>query len=89
MAKIAFLGLGVMGFPMAGHIAVAGHDVTVYNRTSAKAEAWAAQHGGAHAATPAAAATGADFVLEPATDADMMGKHSKPKESLEVIYETV
>ena len=63
MAKIAFLGLGVMGFPMAGHIAVAGHDVTVYNRTSAKAEAWAAQHGGAHAATPAAAATGADFVL--------------------------
>ena len=44
MAKIAFLGLGVMGFPMAGHIAGAGHDVTVYNRTSAKAEAWAAQH---------------------------------------------
>ena len=58
MAKIAFLGLGVMGFPMAGHIAAAGHDVTVYNRTSAKAEAWAAQHVGAHAATPAAAATG-------------------------------
>ena len=51
MAKIAFLGLGVMGFPMAGHIAAAGHDVTVYNRTSAKAEAWAAQHVGAHAAT--------------------------------------
>ena len=63
MAKIAFLGLGVMGFPMAGHIAAAGHDVTVYNRTSAKAEAWAAQHVGAHAATPAAAATGADFVF--------------------------
>ena len=63
MAKIAFLGLGVMGFPMAGHIAVAGHDVTVYNRTSAKAKAWAAQHGGTHAATPAAAVTGADFVF--------------------------
>jgi len=63
MAKIAFLGLGVMGFPMAGHIAAAGHDVTVYNRTSVKAEAWVAQHGGAHAATPAAAAGGADFVF--------------------------
>jgi 3-hydroxyisobutyrate dehydrogenase len=63
MAKIAFLGLGVMGFPMAGHIAAVGHDVTVYNRTSAKAEAWVAQHGGAHAATPAAAAGGADFVF--------------------------
>ena len=63
MAKIAFLGLGVMGFPMAGHIAAAGHDVTVYNRTAAKAEAWVAQHGGAHAATPAAAAGGADFVF--------------------------
>jgi 3-hydroxyisobutyrate dehydrogenase len=63
MAKIAFLGLGVMGFPMAGHIAAAGHDVKVYNRTSAKAEAWVAQHGGAHAATPAAAAGGADFVF--------------------------
>ena len=45
MAKIAFLGLGVMGFPMAGHIAAAGHAVTVYNRTSAKAEAWVAQRG--------------------------------------------
>ena len=63
MAKIAFLGLGVMGFPMAGHIAAAGHDVTVYNRTSAKAKAWVAQHGGALAATPAAAAAGADFVF--------------------------
>ena len=63
MAKIAFLGMGVMGYPMAGHIAAAGHDVTVYNRTTAKAEAWAAQHGGRHAATPAAAAIGADFVF--------------------------
>ncbi|MEO0486655.1 MAG: NAD(P)-binding domain-containing protein, partial [Pseudomonadota bacterium] len=56
MAKIAFLGLGVMGYPMAGHLQAAGHDVTVYNRTAAKAEAWVAQHGGAMAATPAEAA---------------------------------
>ena len=47
MAKVAFLGLGVMGYPMAGHLAAAGHDVTVYNRTSAKADAWHKQHGGA------------------------------------------
>jgi 3-hydroxyisobutyrate dehydrogenase-like beta-hydroxyacid dehydrogenase len=52
-----------MGFPMAGHIAAAGHDVTVYNRTASKAENWVAQHGGALAATPALAAAGADFVF--------------------------
>ena len=63
MAKIAFLGLGVMGFPMAGHLAKAGHDVTVYNRTAAKAEAWAAKHKGRAAATPAEAARGQDLVL--------------------------
>ena len=63
MAKVAFLGLGVMGYPMAGHLAAAGHDVTVYNRTAAKAEAWVAQHGGAMAVTPREAATGADLVL--------------------------
>ena len=63
MAKVAFLGLGVMGFPMAGHIAAAGHSVTVYNRTASKAEAWVAKHGVAMAATPALAATGADFVF--------------------------
>ena len=63
MAKVAFLGMGVMGYPMAGHIAAAGHELTVYNRTKAKAEAWAAQHGGAWAATPAAAAMDADFVF--------------------------
>ena len=63
MAKLAFLGLGVMGYPMAGHLRAAGHDVTVYNRTTAKAEAWAAQHGGAFAATPRAAAEDCDFVL--------------------------
>ena len=61
MAKVAFLGLGVMGFPMAGHLQAAGHDVTVYNRTTAKAEAWSAQHGGAHAVTPREAATGAEI----------------------------
>jgi len=63
MAKVAFLGLGVMGYPMAGHLAAKGHEVTVYNRTAAKAEAWVAEHGGAHAATPAAAAAGKDFVM--------------------------
>ena len=63
MAGIAFLGLGVMGYPMAGHLAKAGHDVTVYNRTASKAQAWVAQHGGAMAATPADAAKGADFVM--------------------------
>jgi|GEM_PF-3207806 len=63
MSKVAFLGMGVMGYPMAGHIAAAGHEVTVYNRTAAKSEAWAAQHGGAAALTPAAAAADADFVF--------------------------
>ncbi|SCX92103.1 NAD(P)-dependent oxidoreductase [Paracoccus tibetensis] len=63
MAKTAFLGLGVMGFPMAGHLARAGHEVTVYNRSAAKAEAWAGQHGGARAATPREAAAGASFVM--------------------------
>ena len=63
MAKVAFLGLGVMGYPMAGHIAAKGHEVTVYNRTSAKAEAWVKEHGGNFAATPAEAAAGADFVF--------------------------
>jgi 3-hydroxyisobutyrate dehydrogenase-like beta-hydroxyacid dehydrogenase len=63
MARVAFLGLGVMGYPMAGHIAKAGHDVTGYNRTAAKAEKWAAEFGGAHAATPQEAAEGCDFVF--------------------------
>lgn len=63
MTKIAFLGLGVMGYPMAGHLQAAGHDVTVYNRTTSKAEAWAAQHGGAFAVTPKQAADGADLVM--------------------------
>jgi 3-hydroxyisobutyrate dehydrogenase-like beta-hydroxyacid dehydrogenase len=63
MAKVAFVGLGVMGFPMAGHLAKAGHEVTVYNRTRAKAERWVAQHGGRLADTPAAAAAGAELVF--------------------------
>ncbi|MCF6444499.1 NAD(P)-dependent oxidoreductase [Nereida sp. MMG024] len=61
--KIAFLGLGVMGYPMAGHLQKAGHDVTVYNRTTSKADAWVAEHGGALGKTPAAAADGADMVM--------------------------
>ncbi|CCE96102.1 3-hydroxyisobutyrate dehydrogenase [Sinorhizobium fredii HH103] len=64
MAKVAFLGLGVMGYPMAGHLKVrGGHDVTVYNRTAAKAERWAAEFGGCAAATPAEAAKGQEFVF--------------------------
>lgn len=63
MAKVAFLGLGVMGYPMAGHLQRAGHDVTVFNRTQAKARAWAETFGGQVAATPSQAAQGADFVM--------------------------
>ncbi|MDP3960809.1 MAG: NAD(P)-dependent oxidoreductase [Pseudorhodobacter sp.] len=63
MARVAFLGLGVMGFPMAGHLAAEGHQVTVYNRTAARAEAWVARFGGAQAATPALAAHGAELVM--------------------------
>ncbi len=64
MAKVAFIGLGVMGYPMAGHLKVkGGHEVTVYNRTTAKAEAWVNQYGGGHALTPADAAKDADFVF--------------------------
>jgi 3-hydroxyisobutyrate dehydrogenase-like beta-hydroxyacid dehydrogenase len=61
--QVAFLGLGVMGYPMAGHLAKAGHQVTVYNRSPAKAAQWVAQHGGRSAPTPAAAASGAEIVL--------------------------
>ena len=64
MPNVAFIGLGVMGYPMAGHLARrGGHTVTVYNRTAAKAEKWAAEHGGKAAATPKAAAEGAEFVF--------------------------
>ena len=63
MAKIAFLGLGVMGYPMAGHLKAGGHDVTVYNRSAEKAAAWVKQHGGKSADTPASAAKDADIVF--------------------------
>jgi 3-hydroxyisobutyrate dehydrogenase len=62
-SNVAFLGLGVMGSPMAGHLARAGHAVTVYNRTASKAAQWVEKNGGGSAASPAAAATGADIVL--------------------------
>src|ERR1044071_1881752 len=64
MAKLAFLGLGVMGYPMAGHLLKkGGHDVTVYNRTAAKAQQWAKEYGGRSAATPREAAKDCDFVM--------------------------
>jgi 3-hydroxyisobutyrate dehydrogenase len=64
MAKVAFVGLGVMGYPMAGHLkAKGGHEVTVFNRTAAKAEQWVSQHGGKSAPTPRQAAAGQDFVM--------------------------
>jgi 3-hydroxyisobutyrate dehydrogenase len=63
MAKVAFIGLGVMGFPMAGHLAAAGHEVTVYNRNQGKAEEWTKRHGGQVAATPAEAAAQQEYVF--------------------------
>lgn len=63
MVSVAFLGLGVMGYPMAGHLTAAGHDVCVYNRTTAKAESWVKQHGGRFAKTPQEAAKGAQIVF--------------------------
>lgn len=63
MARVAFLGLGVMGYPMAGFIAKAGHDVCVYNRTTAKTESWVKEYGGSAAATPKEAAQDCDFVF--------------------------
>ena len=62
MAKVTFLGLGVMGYPMARHIAKAGHDVTVYNRTTTKAEKWVKEFGGKFAKTPKEASKDSDFV---------------------------
>src|SRR4026208_1955958 len=64
MAKVTFIGLGVMGYPMAGHLAKrGGHEVTVYNRTAAKAQKWTSEYGGKSAPTPRAAAEGAEFVF--------------------------
>ena len=78
--RVAFLGLGVMGYPMAGHLARAGHSVTVYNRSAAKASAWVAEYGHASATTPAAAADNADIVFAcVGNDADLrsvvLGEH--------------
>ncbi|WP_372893871.1 NAD(P)-dependent oxidoreductase [Rhodosalinus sp.] len=70
MAKVAFIGLGVMGYPMAGHLAKAGHAVTVYNRTGEKAARWAAEHGGTQAPTPREAAAGAEIVMACVGDDD-------------------
>ena len=61
--KVAFIGLGVMGYPMAGHLKAGGHDVTVYNRSAAKADEWVSRHGGGQAATPREAAAGAEIVF--------------------------
>ena len=63
MSNVAFIGLGVMGYPMAGYISKAGHNVTVYNRTAAKADKWVAEYKGSKADTPAKAAEGADFIF--------------------------
>ncbi|MET0746522.1 MAG: NAD(P)-binding domain-containing protein, partial [Microvirga sp.] len=63
MAKVAFLGLGIMGYPMARHLRAKGHDLTVFNRTAAKAERWVAENGGRAAATPREAAADQDFVF--------------------------
>jgi len=63
LSDVAFLGLGVMGYPMAGHLKAAGHAVVVYNRTAARAQQWVAKHGGASAPTPRAAAQGRDYVF--------------------------
>jgi 3-hydroxyisobutyrate dehydrogenase len=80
MARVAFLGLGVMGFPMAGHLAAKGHQVTVYNRTGAKAASWVAQNGGTAALTPAEAAAGAEFVMAcVGNDADLRAVCTGPE----------
>jgi 3-hydroxyisobutyrate dehydrogenase-like beta-hydroxyacid dehydrogenase len=79
MARVAFIGLGVMGYPMAGHLAAKGHEVTVYNRTASRAEAWVAQHGQKSAPTPAAAAEGAEIVLAcVGNDADLRAVTTGP-----------
>ncbi|WP_011580904.1 MULTISPECIES: NAD(P)-dependent oxidoreductase [Chelativorans] len=81
MAKIAFIGLGVMGYPMAAHLKNrGGHDVTVYNRTTAKAEKWVGEHGGALAETPAEAAKDKDFVFAcVGNDEDLRGVTTGPE----------
>jgi len=81
--KLAFLGLGVMGYPMAGHLKKNGHEVTVYNRTAAKAKAWAGEYGGSFKETPADAAAGADIVFMcVGNDHDVREVASSPKGAL-------
>jgi 3-hydroxyisobutyrate dehydrogenase-like beta-hydroxyacid dehydrogenase len=81
--KVAFLGLGVMGFPMAGHLKAKGHDVTVYNRSAAKAAVWVEKHGGTSKATPAEAAAGAEIVFMcVGNDKDLMDVAAGPQGAL-------
>jgi len=80
MANVAFLGLGVMGYPMAGHLARAGHKVTVYNRTTAKAEAWTKEHKGTFATSPALAAKNADFIFSCVGNDDDLRSVTKGKD---------
>jgi len=88
MAKVAFIGLGVMGYPMAGHIAKAGHEVTVYNRTGSKAEKWVGEFGGSAAATPAEAARDCEFVFAcVGNDDDLRGVTSGENGAFETIGE--
>lgn len=84
--KVAFIGLGTMGAPMAVHLLRAGHEVTVYNRTAAKARAWVAEHGGRQAATPAEAAQGADIVITcVGNDDDLREVVSGPEGALQTL----
>jgi 3-hydroxyisobutyrate dehydrogenase len=88
VSNCAFIGLGIMGYPMAGHLAAAGHEVTVFNRTPARADEWAATHGGATADTPAAAARGADFVFVcVGDDPDVRAVTTGPGSALETMTE--
>ena len=97
--QVAFIGLGVMGFPMAGYLAAKGHNVAVYNRTAERAKAWTERHGGRKADTPADAAKGAEAVFlcvgndddvrsAPSEDSSHGGRHSNAAGSCrEVAYE--
>src|SRR6478735_4058302 len=86
MARVAFIGLGVMGFPMAGHLAAAGHQVTVYNRTASRAADWVDRYGHAAAASPAGAADGADFVFAcVGNDDDLRGVTVGPAGAFETL----
>lgn len=87
MAKVAFIGLGVMGAPMARHLKAAGHEVVVYNRTMAKAEHWVAEHGGAMGKTPSEASTGCDFVFAcVGNDDDLRAVTTGPSGAFEAMH---